>query len=483
MNRLLRKILILFIAVFVLFAHVPSACRNTVMAEEDESAVVEETVEESEDTGETVNEEEVIVVQEEHKEETVTEAPAETVQEETVNDENEETVSETGETDEIIEVTDEEGEETEILDEEMNEEEEVSAEEEAEIEYGPHEFVEEDVNGLYIRVTDSDGAFPVETIMKTEPVAAEDVFAAVSDVVETSISEITAVDISFWYEDEEIEPILPVDVEIRVNGADEDVEQQIVHIDDDNNAELVKAVMNSNGDMTIAEFTVGEFSTYAFVKSTENEEAETRNDTDPEVISDVDGFNRVIAELNAAGGSKTIKLAADITYSGNVTLNNGTLTILGEGHVLTGTTLLKKTAVMNLGEEGYSKTLQFKNNDNTNCIFDVGDSAVLNIYNGTTIGPHSSSGTSGGIQAHSQSTVNMYGGTITDCHSTVSVSGGLYFDGNSVFNMHGGTITGCTGMQGGAIGLSGAAPIGGSGESSVTMNMYGGTISNCVDKF
>ncbi|MBR2578479.1 MAG: hypothetical protein IKE38_06050, partial [Erysipelotrichaceae bacterium] len=187
MNRLFRRLLILFIAVFVLLAHVPTCYRNTVMAEEDDSAIVEPAEEAEADTDETVNEDETVIVQEEHEEETVTEVPAETAEEETVNEEYEETVSENEETEEISEEVIETG------DDENVEEADPVPETEAEIEYGSHEFIEDDVNGLYIRVTDSEGAFPIETIMKTEPVAVEEVFDVISGLVENTISEITAV--------------------------------------------------------------------------------------------------------------------------------------------------------------------------------------------------------------------------------------------------------------------------------------------------
>ena len=202
-------------------------------------------------------------------------------------------------------------------------------------------------------------------------------------------------------------------------------------------------------------------------------------------VSTEEQLNAVVAGLNANGGSAAVLLTDDVTLSGSayLTLSGGELTILGGGHTLTAAVLLSETAVMNLGQDGYGEGLTMISN-RTDCgVFDVTGTATLNIYDGTVIGPTSAGGTAGGIQAHRQATVNMYGGTITDCHSTLSVSGGLYLDGNAVFNMYDGTIEKCTGLQGGAIGLSGAAPIGGSGDGTASFHMHGGTIQNCIDKY
>lgn len=191
-----------------------------------------------------------------------------------------------------------------------------------------------------------------------------------------------------------------------------------------------------------------------------------------------------IDELNTSGGSKTIELTDDVICSDtNLAPVQGELTILGNDHVLKGSFTISGTSVINLNSEGYDKTLQVITARTDSGVFDLKDTSVLNIYAGTTIGPSSGGGTAGGVQAHDQTTVNMYNGTITDCHSLFSVAGGVYIDGNAVFNMYDGLITGCTGLQGGAVGVSGAAPIGGDPEGLSTFNMYGGTISDSTDMY
>ena len=201
-------------------------------------------------------------------------------------------------------------------------------------------------------------------------------------------------------------------------------------------------------------------------------------------VSTAEEFKEVLARLNTDGGSETVVLLEDISLPGNsgIQLDKGEFTVLGEGHKLTATCVIKGSAVLNLGKEGYSGTLQMVPGNSSTGVLDVYNTSVLNIYDGVTIGPASPIGMAGGIQAHNTSTVNMYGGTIADC-SSHAVAGGVYLDGNAVFNMYGGTIKGCTGVMGGAVGLSGGNPIGGSGEGRAAFRMNGGTIENCTDSY
>ncbi len=214
------------------------------------------------------------------------------------------------------------------------------------------------------------------------------------------------------------------------------------------------------------------------------EDADSGMSGDIVEISDSDQLNAVITELNTNGGSKTILLTTDVSLptNGRIILTKGALTVLGGGHTLTAAFSLQGDAVVNLGNSGYDGQLTLLSSRSDSGVFDVAGSSVLNIYDGTTIGPCSRIGTAGAVQAHQLTTVNMYGGTITGC-SSASVAGGVYLDGNAVFNLMGGRIENCTGTQGGAVGLSGGSPLGGSAVSSVVFNMFGGTIENCVDQY
>ena len=177
-------------------------------------------------------------------------------------------------------------------------------------------------------------------------------------------------------------------------------------------------------------------------------------------IADISALQAVISELNTNGGSRTVLLTADFAFSGtaNYTLSNGELTILGGGHSLGTTIYVTGSAVLNLGSDGYDETLEIGSSRSDHGVIDVAGTAVLNIYDGVTVKGKYVIGSAGCIAAHDQATVNMYGGVMTG-GSSASVSGGIYLDGNSVFNMYGGVITDCTGMQGGAVGLSGGRPL------------------------
>ncbi len=207
---------------------------------------------------------------------------------------------------------------------------------------------------------------------------------------------------------------------------------------------------------------------------------------EPIEVATQEALQTVVDEVNSGviGETRTVLLTENVAVSGGtqLTLNKGELTILGGGHTLEATFLLKGTTVLNLGKDGDEEGLTVIPN-RTDCgVFDLSNASTLNVYDGTVIGPATPVGTAGGVQAHHVSVFNMYGGTITGCESR-SVAGGVYLDGNAVFNMYGGTIKDCVGYEGGAVGLSGGAPIGGSGEGTTAFHMHGGTIKDCVDKY
>lgn len=218
---------------------------------------------------------------------------------------------------------------------------------------------------------------------------------------------------------------------------------------------------------------------------TATQTAQAEGDEPIEVATE-EALLAVIGEVNSGvvGETRTVLLTADVELSGKayLRLNKGELTILGGGHTLTAAVLLSGTAVLNLGRDGDEEGLTVIPN-RTDCgVFDLSNASMLNVYDGTVIGPATPIGTAGGVQAHNVSIFNMYGGTITGCKSS-SVAGGVYLDGNAVFNMYGGTIKDCVGCEGGAVGLSGGSPIGGSPEGTTAFHMHGGTIKDCVDQY
>ena len=207
---------------------------------------------------------------------------------------------------------------------------------------------------------------------------------------------------------------------------------------------------------------------------------------EPVTVAEAAELQALVAQLNESGGTVTAELEADIAVSGNTTLRQGSLTLLGGGHKLTGCFLLAGDAVLTLGGPDYEETLQVDSTQNSTGVFDLSGTSVLNLYDGVTIGPSTAGGMAGGIQAHGQTQINMYGGAIRDCHSALSVAGAVYLDGNAVFTMYDGVIEDCTGVQGGAVGIAGAKPIAGSLDDEMiyaAFHMQGGVIRNCTDKW
>ena len=194
-------------------------------------------------------------------------------------------------------------------------------------------------------------------------------------------------------------------------------------------------------------------------------------------------FNAVVNDLNANGGSKTIRLTADVALTNqNPQIKKGELTILGEGHTLTASLSVLENGKLNLGMDGYDKTLDIPPGRSDLCVVNTDGNGVLNIYDGVTIRDCTRAGQAGGITSFGNSVINMYGGTITNCNSH-AVAGAIYLDGHSVFNMYDGTISNCEGPIGGAVGLSGGSPIGPATAGPVSFNMYGGTIDSCTSNY
>ena len=121
------------------------------------------------------------------------------------------------------------------------------------------EFAPQKVGDMTIHVNAPEGAFEPGTEMKVEKVSDPDVLVkALSALDDDSTYSISAVDISFWKDGEEVEPAIPVEVTWESSEIDKQ-ETEIVHIEDNGSAEKVTDV-----DITDekAVFTAESFSTY-----------------------------------------------------------------------------------------------------------------------------------------------------------------------------------------------------------------------------
>ena len=196
----------------------------------------------------------------------------------------------------------------------------------------------------------------------------------------------------------------------------------------------------------------------------------------------------VISALNAGTVQKAVvTLASDLELQDDLRLEKGTLTLLGGGHVIVASRnfSLRGSATLNLGESGYGQTLRWQSSASTQGILNLKDSATLNLHENVTLGPSTAYGQAGAIQADDLSVLNMYGGVIEDCHNPLSVTGAVLLNGNAQFNLYDGIIRNCSGVHGGAVGLAGTRPIGGSSPTTrnVSFYMHGGRIENCEDSW
>lgn len=201
---------------------------------------------------------------------------------------------------------------------------------------------------------------------------------------------------------------------------------------------------------------------------------------------------RAAVEAMKDGDNVTVRLQNDVTINGDLKVSTGMLTILGQGHTITfshHSLVLSGTAMLNLGTKEGEGTpeneLILTSIDDTNAVINMDGSAVLNMYHGVEIRDSRAGGQAGGVQVVGEKTVfNMYGGVIDNCVNWASVAGGVCIDGGALFNMYDGVIRNCSGWQGGAVTVSGAAPIfGGYISGSSGFHMYGGTIRDCHDNW
>ena len=207
-------------------------------------------------------------------------------------------------------------------------------------------------------------------------------------------------------------------------------------------------------------------------------------------ITDEAGLRKAVGDMKE-GDNVTVRLQNDVTVVGILEVKAGTLTILGQGQKLTmksGSMVISNGATVNLGtKEGAGKpenALILTSKDDTSAVINMGGSAVLNMYHGVEIRDSRAGPQAGGVQLVGDKTVfNMYGGMIDNCENWASVAGGVYIDGGGLFNMYDGVIRNCSGSKGGAVCVSGAAPIyDGYISGSSGFHMYGGTIKDCHDK-
>ena len=127
--------------------------------------------------------------------------------------------------------------------------------------YRPPLHFEAKSNGLLVLVDAPEGAFPYGTSMRVAPVRDETILQTIGDEVGADASRVTAVDISFRHDGEEIEPEEYIYVTLKSDVIDEDT--QIVHMDDYGYTQVVDQVANYVSDEV--SFVSQNFSVYAVI--------------------------------------------------------------------------------------------------------------------------------------------------------------------------------------------------------------------------
>ena len=108
-------------------------------------------------------------------------------------------------------------------------------------------------------------AFPEGTVMVVTPIDEEEVLDAVANAVE-KVKRVQAVDITFYFNGEEIEPLKPIKVSLVSDVIKEAKDPQIVHIDDEGTGSLVEqADVETKEDEVV--FESKDFSTYVVVET------------------------------------------------------------------------------------------------------------------------------------------------------------------------------------------------------------------------
>lgn len=152
--------------------------------------------------------------------------------------------------------------------------EEIHEEEKTIESFGPF-FFYDDSTDVIVSVEAPEGAFEENTVMIVTPVREEEVIDTVNSTLENDESnnratKIQAVDISFYYNDEEVEPLLPIKVSLTSKLIKEsNKDPKIIHIDDKGEGEIIEQSSDVESKEDEVIFEAESFSTYVLVITTD----------------------------------------------------------------------------------------------------------------------------------------------------------------------------------------------------------------------
>ena len=174
-----------------------------------------------------------------------------------------------------------------------------------------------DVNGVTVTVKAPEGAFPAGTVMSVNE-ADESSVKAAADAASADTADVTAVEITFTADGEEIEPAVPVKVTLDSAQIADMEAPVVVHVDDEAQAEVIADKTVENGAVS---FDADEFSVYAVAAARNNNNDETAaadSADDNANVNYIVSINYVFEDNTQAAQTWSASLAKNSTYSNTV---------------------------------------------------------------------------------------------------------------------------------------------------------------------
>ena len=167
-------------------------------------------------------------------------------------------------------------------------------------------------------------------------------------------------------------------------------------------------------------------------------------------VGTADALKAACTAINKNGGNYTINITADIeTGYISVTNPNAVVTVVGNGHTITGNSIVadvENGAVLNLGDNNSALILRAgRTNDESGIVY-VGMSGVCNMYDRVTVKDHITENHYGAGVTVYGGTFHMHGGSVENCGvqtGTVSYGAGVCVYNSGSFIMDNGTIKNC----------------------------------------
>ncbi|MBO4288797.1 MAG: hypothetical protein J5865_01685, partial [Lachnospiraceae bacterium] len=133
----------------------------------------------------------------------------------------------------------------------------------------PAQVFEQVIDTLRVFVDAPEGAFPAGTAMQIALVEDEQILKTITDAVEGQVKSVAAVDITFIYNEEKIEPLQPVRVSITSDVIAQAEDPCVVHLNEEGEAEIIEQKTDEELEEGPAEnevvFDAERFSIYAVV--------------------------------------------------------------------------------------------------------------------------------------------------------------------------------------------------------------------------